>query len=403
MFGTIIENFKRKRLHSSLLLNRVMKILYCLIIFEIPNGHTQIKMSTWDDTVNKYWPQGFEEVDIQSKADGTIQKAVFYRSTHPEPQPLIISLHTWSGDYLQEDPLAEEVRLRNWHYIHPDFRGANNRPEACGSDLVIADLADAIDFAVTSCKVDTGNIHIIGVSGGGYTALMAYLKLSRPIKSCHAWVPISNLIDWYWESIGRKNKYAEDLGKIALEGSGMNWETLKDRSPMNLEVPKHKWQNTSLHLYAGIHDGYTGAVPISHSIDFYNKMVSEIIGNGSDHLVDDKIKSDLIIKRTRPDGGKTDRLFDRVIFLRKEIPGLSLTVFEGGHEMLTGPALTLLPLDEPKFMGKMNILTIGDSNGASEYGWPVQLKKLMPFSNIINVSIAGNTIGFDNLGQEKLN
>jgi lysophospholipase L1-like esterase len=55
---------------------------------------------------------------------------------------------------------------------------------------------------------------------------------------------------------------------------------------------------------------------------------------------------------------------------------------------------------EPK---SLNILTIGDSNGAIENGWPEQLRKLLPGSLIINKSISGNTIGFDNLGKESLN
>ena len=49
------------------------------------------------------------------------------------------------------------------------------------------------------------------------------------------------------------------------------------------------------------------------------------------------------------------------------------------------------------------ILTIGDSHGASETGWVNQLKNLRPDDSILNVAISGNTIGFDNLGQESLN
>ena len=51
----------------------------------------------------------------------------------------------------------------------------------------------------------------------------------------------------------------------------------------------------------------------------------------------------------------------------------------------------------------LNILTIGDSNGAGPDGWPEQLKKLELHSTIINRSVSGNTIGFDNLGQSSLN
>jgi lysophospholipase L1-like esterase len=82
---------------------------------------------------------------------------------------------------------------------------------------------------------------------------------------------------------------------------------------------------------------------------------------------------------------------------------LSLTVFEGGHEMVVPQALALVPVYHATNTTKRNILTIGDSNAASETGWPAQLKKLLPFSTVINKSISGNTIGFDNLGNERLN
>lgn len=50
-----------------------------------------------------------------------------------------------------------------------------------------------------------------------------------------------------------------------------------------------------------------------------------------------------------------------------------------------------------------NILVLGDSNGALEYGWVNQLKKILPNDYIFNTSRSGNTIGFDNNGSENLN
>jgi lysophospholipase L1-like esterase len=50
-----------------------------------------------------------------------------------------------------------------------------------------------------------------------------------------------------------------------------------------------------------------------------------------------------------------------------------------------------------------NILVLGDSNGALEYGWVNQLKKIVPNDCIFNTSRPGNTIGFDNNGSENLN
>lgn len=60
-------------------------------------------------------------------------------------------------------------------------------------------------------------------------------------------------------------------------------------------------------------------------------------------------------------------------------------------------------VEDKRNLAVFNILTIGDSNGAAENGWPAQLRKLLPNSTVINKSISGNTIGFDNLGQKKLN
>ncbi len=59
----------------------------------------------------------------------------------------------------------------------------------------------------------------------------------------------------------------------------------------------------------------------------------------------------------------------------------------------------------PSRMDKsLNILVLGDSNGASRRGWVYQLDSLRRGSdNFINYSTGGNTIGFDNLNRETLN
>ena len=363
----------------------------------------QQKDPAWDQTAKKNWPASFQQVQIQSSADKTVQQAWYSQSTGPVHQPLIVSLHTWSGDYNQEDPLAAEALLRNWNYIHPDFRGPNNHPDACGSPLVITDIEDAIRFAIDKGKVDTGNIHIIGVSGGGYAALLAYMKIRYPVKSFSAWVPISDLRSWYWESKGRKAKYADDIEKVAMKNHTMDWKDLDGRSPIRLPYPAMLRKNASLHIYAGIHDGYTGSVPISQSMLFYNKIAAAIYPSRIELLIPETIQQSLLAKRMNPDADSTYKLNNRPIHLSRKTDRISITIFEGGHEMLVPSTLTLIPADKNKNTDKLNILAIGDSNGAATNGWPVQLQKLLPYSTIINTCISGNTIGFDNLGQEKLN
>jgi len=359
--------------------------------------------TAWDNTINKNWPAGFVQTVVKSSADGSMQKAIFHKSQQAAPQPLIVSLHSWSADYLQEDPLANEILLRDWNYIHPDFRGPNNNPKACGSKLAISDIEDAIRFAIDNGNADPNEVHMIGGSGGGYATMLAYMKIGYPVKSFNAWVGISNLSDWYWESKGRNAGYATDLEQVAMKGNQMNWEELDGRSPIKLPFPTGKRKNAFLNIYAGVHDGYTGSVPISHSVLFYNKIAAELYPGQNDKLVADSTLMSILVKQLNPFADNQLTLGARKIHLLKESPNLSLTLFEGGHEMIVPQALGLIPVYGERNTKKLNILTIGDSNAAAENGWPVQLRKLLPFSTVINKSISGNTIGFDNLDQEKLN
>lgn len=376
-------------------------LLYVVSYFN--TAFAQNKDAVRDNLTNKNWSSDFRLVQIRSSVDNTVQNAWYHQSKKNSLQPLIISLHTWSGDYNQEDPLAKEILLRDWNYIHPDFRGPNNKPDACGSPLVIADLEDAIQYAVKNGNVDTGNVHIIGVSGGGYAAMLAYMKINYPVKSFNAWVGISDLGNWYWENKGRNAKYATDVEQVAMKDGVMNWQELDNRSPIKLSFPAEKRKNSVLNIYAGVHDGYSGSVPISHSISFYNKIAAALYPKQKEVLVADSIILSLLAKRLNSSADTSIKLSGRKIHLLQQLPKLSLTIFEGGHEMLVLPALVLTPIDDNKNFQSLNILTIGDSNGAFDFGWPQQMMKLLPYATIINKSISGNTIGFDNLDQPKLN
>lgn len=76
----------------------------------------------WDDVSKARWPEAFRAVEIPAR-DGGIQKGYFRRAEGPAP--LIVSLHTWSGDWTQRDALAQKALDRGWNYLHPDIRGPN--------------------------------------------------------------------------------------------------------------------------------------------------------------------------------------------------------------------------------------------------------------------------------------
>ncbi len=351
----------------------------------------------WDDTINKNWPGEFKTTEIKSSLDGEMQKAFIYFTKSEMPQPLIVSLHTWSGDYTQIDPLTKKILEKDWNYIHPNFRGPNKTPKACGSKYVVSDIDDAISYAIKNGNVDTTNIHVIGMSGGGFATMLTYMKSKHRIKTFSAWAGISNIVEWYYESLGRKSNYATHIS-LATTGtsSGIDINDAKSRSPFFMETPVTRRENSKLFLYCGIHDGYTGSVPITHTIDFYNKLVTDFEVENTSAKVPSSVREIMLRQQMLLDTKATGKLGDREIIYQNSFQDkLYLTVFEGSHEMIVDVALNHIP---PK-----NILLIGDSNGAFEHGWANQLKKIRPADFIINTSVSGNTIGFDNGGFSKLN
>lgn len=374
----------------------------------------QTKEPIWDNTSKRYWNLEFEEIEIPSSKDGTMQKAYIYKTTRNKPQPLIVSLHTWSGYYDQTDPLAKEIQARDWNYIHPDFRGANQTPSAMCSPLVLGDIEDAIQYALQHTNADPEDVHVIGVSGGGLATLAAYMNLKYPVKSFSAWAPISDIEAWYWESIGRRQKYAKDILKaVSADEKTFNPKEAISRSPLWQTFPVEKRKNAQLFIYGGIHDGYRGSVPITHSLNMYNRLVGELKYNTADmdtilqkawddvDLISPREIINLMGKRISPGYEKNEKLFDHGVHLRRQYKNISLIVFEGGHDQIA-QALGLLPYKRQTEL-KYDILTIGDSNGDNRDGWVTQLAKMMPKSDIVNLSESGRTIGFDNNGNSRLN
>jgi hypothetical protein len=87
-----------------------------------------------------------------------------------------------------------------------------------------------------------------------------------------------------------------------------------------------------LEIYAGINDGYTGSVPISHSIEFFNRTV--------DHYgyPDSKVgQTDIVRLLTRgiERNDHPSTIGDREVLFRRDTRPVSLVIFDGAHEMLT--------------------------------------------------------------------
>ena len=297
--------------------------------------HKQLKMkyTSWDETNKSKWPSGYTKISVRSSLDGDMQPAYFRRSKGVGKKPLIVSLHTWSGDYAQSDKLTKIVTELNFNYIHPNFRGPNYTEKAMGSEYVIQDIDDAITFAIQNGNVDQKQIYVVGASGGGYATLLTYCKSKFNINTFYSWVPISDIKNWYYESQGRGNKYAQHiLDATHSDHDNPDTTEMKKRSPMYMGINQGLRHLERIHIFAGVHDGYTGSVPVTHSMDFFNK-VSATFGDHSKIRPNERAE---ILKDTRLEANdKSDaHIGDHKIWLKKETPHASITLFEGGHEMV---------------------------------------------------------------------
>lgn len=329
---------------------RQSHILLIAGLFLIVNSIFAQETTRWDDAISKNWPPEASVIEIPSTLDEEKQPAIIYEASGDQLRPLVISLHTWSGGFEQQDSLIFTCIRKNYHYIHPHFRGPNRTFKACGSEYAIQDIDDAISYCLEKFNVDRENIHVIGASGGGYATLLTYMKTRHPVKSFSAWVPISDIEKWYYQSKGRQNKYAHDIAMATTGVSIRNGVNLfpdlgeaRKRSPIFMTTPVASRESARLFIYAGIHDGYSGSVPISHSLEMYNKVVADFGTKSQDDFISQEEIIFLLSARTFP-YHQHGNLGDRKVHFTKSYHGrVSVTIFEGTHEMLTKIALIHLP------------------------------------------------------------
>lgn len=285
-------------------------------------------------------PAFLKKDSIRSSLDGNEQVFYYDKSTASTQQPLVVALHSWSNSVESQPPLvAEQAHANNWHYIAPNFRGVNNHPKACCSDYVLTDLDEAIDWALTHLEVDRNRIYVVGHSGGGYATLAMYMKSRHAIASFSAWCAISDLAAWYGESMERGNKYAAQILQCTGAHTTFEWQKAVERSPLYWKTPVGQRQNSQLRLYAGIHDGYTGSVPISQSINFYNKLLTDWGATDKSLYVSEQDAVTLLRTQSFPATNPPKTIGHRAILYQKTANRIRLTLFEGTHEILTDVAL----------------------------------------------------------------
>lgn len=281
---------------------------------------------------NGEWPTAVKEISYLSSADKTQQPALFYAPPQRKPQPLLVAMHSWSGDYKQDTSVvyARWCLTHNWAFIHPNFRGPNQRAEATGSELVIQDVLSAIEYAKQNAAVDESRIYLMGVSGGGHLALLLAGRAPEVWAGVSAWAPITDLTAWYHESKQAGRRYAENIvkscGGIPAPGTAAEKECVK-RSPLTYLVSANQ---VPIDINAGIHDGHTGSVPISHSLRAFNLLAA-----AADQLSEEQIQHFVSTQKIPPSlPVAKGNLFSaqKPILFRRQSNRARITIFEGGHE-----------------------------------------------------------------------
>ncbi len=283
-----------------------------------------------------------KEVKYLSAADSTQQPAMWYAPQADKPVPLLVALHTWSGDYKQtaHARCAQWCVKNGWAYIHPNFRGPNRRPEATGSDLVVADIVSAVAYAKKTTKIDASAVYLVGASGGGYTALLMAGREPKLWAGVSAWVPITDLVAWHAQCKKSGRRYHKDIAASCggVPGASPTVDRqYRKRSPLTYLAEA---RGVPLHINAGIKDGHTGSVPISHSLLAFNAVAEDKhkLSDGDIRYFVEKaaVPPRLKTSLTDPTYGKKRLLF------RRTSAGATVTIFAGGHEMIADAAMAWL-------------------------------------------------------------
>lgn len=286
------------------------------------------------------------KVEILSTADGTRQPCyvILPDGYKPdgEPTPLLVSLHTFSGDVEQrQKTFEEEANRAGWIYLFPHFRGPNKTPEACGSSLAQQDILDAVDWALENYPIDKRRIYLVGTSGGGHMAMLMAGMYPQRWTAVSAWVGISDLAAWHERHA--KGNYGAMLrascGGAPGDGREVD-EQYRLRSPLTW---LHRAAGLPLDIAAGIHDGHSGSVPVRQTLNAFNAVARAA---GCEAIAEEEIE-----QLSQPEGRlenpkasdlEADQAYGRAIYLRRHAGPARVTIFEGGHEGLARPAIAWL-------------------------------------------------------------
>lgn len=287
-----------------------------------------------------------QDVTVNSSRDGSPQPALFYAADTPDAKPLLVVLHSWSSGYRQQIdiPFALFAKQNDWVFIHPDYRGAFERPQATASDLAVQDIVDAVNYAQVNANVDPRRIYLTGFSGGGMMALVMAGRQPDLWAAVAAWVPIYDLVDWYaynrsFPDRAYPAQIAASCGGAPVPGSAAAQECRRRSPSAYLEHAR----KVPIYLAHGIDDD---TVPPAHSLRIFNALAGE-----QGRLSEAQIAA-IATQGVVPPGLGTPEVehhfadTDPQLLLARTSARATLVLFEGGHDVVYNPGLVWLSEQE---------------------------------------------------------
>lgn len=295
-----------------------------------------------DEAWKKAIPQ-VKSITIKSSADGSMEPALFYNSGSERKKPLLLVLHSWSADYIQHFsiPYGAWAVENDWVFIHPSFRGEFNNPKACGSELAIQDVLDALEYAKNNAKIDDSRVYLAGFSGGGMMTLNMVGRYPHLWTAAVAWVPVYDLVAWYETTKHATHDYSRDIerccGGKPLPGTSAATECAK-RSP-KAYLANARGEAVRIYIATGIRDQF---VPPAHSLRAFNNLVDE-----PDRFTEAEI-AEIVDQKKIPagmDGDYSDKQYTaagKKLLLEKTSNNVTLKIFDGTHDVIYNAGLLWL-------------------------------------------------------------
>ncbi|MGI9609385.1 MAG: alpha/beta fold hydrolase, partial [Acidimicrobiia bacterium] len=280
------------------------------------------------------------DIRIPSTHDSYSQPA-YWLPSDGQKRPLLVVLHSWSSNYNQQLNVSftRWADRNDWAMIAPDFRGANDDPQATGSDLVIKDIKDAVNFALANDDIDPTKVFMIGFSGGGFAVLNMAGEAPELFAGGIAWVPVYDLPEWYaYRLTVPRRHYVGQLqascGGAPLPGTAA-FDECKRRSPSDT-IANAKAANIPLYIATGLQDTL---VPTSQSFKAFDALVppEDQFGPAIYSEVDrGRLPADLLGQKS---GFAWFDSQDRPLLMSRTSGNVTLALFQGTHESLYEPGL----------------------------------------------------------------